>query len=247
MARELTRRRGTRDTSYATPESEETAAPPAARGSRRGSSEERTAPTTKVSKGWGSYKKTAESTKGGDFAPEYKPREGERELVKILDDGPFAVFKQHWIIRPGKKSWSCLLDEDGVGDCPLCNIGDKPKPQCWVNVIDMLEDPESQEVRIWKVGSMVGDILRNAAEENRTKPINKKGLYWQVEKIKKSEKKIDYRLQAVKEDADFENDWDTQALTDEEFETFQEQGYDDSEPYFNTVEELQEIADEVSR
>ena len=261
MARELTRRRTQRDTSYAKPAEEETrprrgrraAAEPEdkpTRGRRAPREEDKPSRrgTGKVTKGWGSYKKTAEATKGGNFAAEFKPDDKETELIKILDEGPFAVFKQHWIERgPNKKkSFNCLKDDDDQGDCPLCDdLGDRPKPQAWVNVVNVLEEPDKREVLIWKVGSLVGDILENAANEKRTSPINKPGLYWSVEKKVKS-KRVEYHIQAVKEDEDFATDWDTTPLTEEEIEAFTEEAYDDDEVYFNTIEELEEIVDEIS-
>lgn len=254
MARELTRRRGNRDTSYAKPSEPEEETTRPRRGRRTAKADE---PEEKkssgrrgtVSKGWGSYKKTAEATKGGGFADEFKPEEGETELIKILDDGPFAVYKQHWIERgPGKKkSFNCLKDDDGNGDCPLCDdLGDSPKVQAMVNVVNMLEDPDKQKVLIWKVGALVGEILENAADTKRTSPINRSDLYWSVEKIKKG-KKIDYRIQAVKADDDFQSDWDVEPLTDDEFEAFVAEGYDDSEVYFNSFEELEEVVEEMDK
>lgn len=259
MARELTRRRGNRDTSYATPAAEEETKPargrrsaPAAeekpaRGRRSASAAPAAAPARSVSKGWGSYKKTAEATKSGGFGDDFKPRTGETELIKILDEGPFAVFKEHWLERgPGKKkSFTCLKDEDGNGNCPLCDdLGDKPKARAWVNVVDMLQDPEDQEVLIWKVGPLIGDILENAAREKRTSPINKPGLYWQINKTTKGPK-TEYQVQAVKQDDQFAEDWDTEPLTDEEFNDFAAEGYDESEVYFNSVEDLEAIVEEL--
>jgi len=251
MARELTRRRGQRDTSYATPDAEpETAAP--ARGQRRGGTpptedDKPKRGTGTITKGWGSYKKTADATRGGDFAPEFKPRDNMTELIKILDEGPFAVFKQHWIERgpKKKKSFNCLKDDDGNGVCPLCDdLGDKPKAQAMINVVSMLEDPDKQETLIWRVGATVGDILERAANEKRTSPINRENIYWSVEKVVKPNK-TEYRVNPVKKDDDFETDWDITALTDEDFDSFAAEGYDDSEVYFNTVEALDDIVKEM--
>jgi hypothetical protein len=220
------------------------------RGRRSSAPEEK--PKGTVLKGWGSYHKTAEETKGGDFAGEFRPKEGETYLIKILDDGPFAVYKEHWIERgAGKRlSFNCLKDEDGNGDCPLCDdLGHNPKAKAKVNVVDMLEDPAKQEVLIWTVGSMVGDILEHAAGEKRTSPINRHGederdLYWEVLLTKKG-KKYTYTVTPVK-GGDLPDDWDVEPMTEEDFEMFSEQGYDDSEVRFDTVEELSEIVDEVS-
>lgn len=250
------RRRAPRDeaaySADAPAEEAKEARPARGRRSAAPAAKKETAPP-KVSKGWGSYKKTAEETKRGDFADEFKPQEGETYLIKILDDGPFAVFKEHWIERAGKKSYNCLKDENGDGDCPLCDdIGDNPKAKAMLNVVDMLEDPEKQEVLIWRIGSMVGDILENAAGESRTSPVNRhhegeRDLYWEV-KLTKKGKKYDYTVIPVKA-ADMGQglDWDVGPLTDEDFDMFFDQGYDDTEVFFNTYEELRDIAREKDR
>lgn len=250
MARELTRRRRapSDESAYATtPAAEETAPERPARGRRSAPAAEAPAAESKpkVSKGWGSYTKTAAATKGGDFAPEFKVDKDETVLIKILDEGPFAVYKQHWIERGIglKKSFNCLKDDEGQGYCPLCDdLDDKPKARAEVNVIDMMQEPDKQEVLVWKVGSGVGDILANAANESRTSPINKSDLYWAVSKeIKNGNTR--YQVVPVKA-RDLKDDWDTEPLTEDDFNLFVEEGYDDDIVYFNSAQDLKDVVKE---
>jgi hypothetical protein len=41
-------------------------------------------------------------------------------LIKFLQDAPYAAWKQHWVNRPGQKSFVCREGEDDRG-CPLCS------------------------------------------------------------------------------------------------------------------------------
>ena len=76
------------------------------------------APTsTSVGSGWGDAEKLSSPTTG-DFPVDFRHSES-IQVIKFIDpDGPFATYKQHFLVgKPGKKSYVCA---GGTGSCPLC-------------------------------------------------------------------------------------------------------------------------------
>ena len=71
-----------------------------------------------IQSGWGAAKKAvAKSTK--TFATDFRFDE-DVQLIKFISDEPM-VFMQHWINRPGKKSFISIGEDD-----PLIAVGSKP-------------------------------------------------------------------------------------------------------------------------
>lgn len=210
---------------------------PRGRGRRSSNDDEDNKPKAKPGKGWGDFGKQA--SESSDFADNLKIEPGVTSLIKFIDDGPFAVYKQHWIERKGKKSFNCL----GEGSCPLCDtLGDKPRLQAAFNVIEFPEEGDPKVV-IWTVGVKVAKQLEGLAKESRTKPINRMDLYWAVSKSGKGSSTT-YSIQAVKE-RDLEEDWETQPLTEDEFDEFDAKAYDESEIHYSSKATLREVADEA--
>ncbi|MFE4681562.1 hypothetical protein ACFRNJ_12090 [Streptomyces sp. NPDC056721] len=264
MPRTLTRRRTARDTEAYSPADEpedehgyteeEDEAP--ARGSRRGSrrlntedadtssrrsrrpqeDDEDDEPAPKVGgKGWGSYEKTKQASSG--FPDNFKAS-GESVIVHFLDEEPFLVFLQHWIERSGKKSFTCLEK-----NCPLCDdAGDKPSQQIAFNVIDFT-DPEDPQIKVWQVGPMVADILKNYSKDKKTAPINRDDLYFSVRRETKN-KKTNYYITPVKE-RDLLDDWDIEPLGEEELEEFDAKAYDESILQVTRRNELKTLVREI--
>jgi hypothetical protein len=268
MPRTLTRRRTARDTEAYSPADEpedeqgyaeeEDEAP--ARGSRRGSrrslnteeadtsrrsrrapardedDDEDDEPTPKVGgRGWGSYEKTKQASSG--FPDNFKAS-NESVIVKFLDEEPFLVFLQHWIERSGKKSFTCLESK-----CPLCDdAGDKPSQQVSFNVIDFT-DPDDPQIKVWQVGPMVADILKNFSKDKKTAPINRDDLYFSVRKETKN-RKTNYYITPIKE-RDLLDDWDIEPLSEEDLEEFDAKAYDEDILQVTRRTELKGIVREI--
>jgi hypothetical protein len=265
MARTLTRRRSARSTDAYSPadepederyEEEEDERP--ARGSRRGSrreslhteeapasrrsrrpskdeDDEDDEPTPSVGgKGWGSYEKSKQAN--SSFPDDFKVT-NEEVLLKFLDEEPFWVYLQHWIERKGKRSWTCLEVR-----CPLCDdAGDKPTQQVCFNVVDFT-DPKDPKVKVWKVGPMVADILKNFAKNDKTKPINRDDLYFSARKESKNNK-TNYYITPVKE-RDIYDDWDVDP-DNVDLDALEDDAYDESVFKVNSRSELKQIAREI--
>lgn len=208
-------------------------------GRRSGDSDRRERPKVTGS-GWGSFSQKRASRSGGDWADEYKPYD-DRSLIKILDDEPFSVFRQHWIndLPQGvKKSYVCLED----AGCPLCDIGERASTYALFNIVDLV-DPEKPEVKVWKVSQTVADVLEEYAGEKKTSPLNRDDLYWSVWLTGRGKKgRSTVHVTPVKE-RDLEEDWDTLPFTPEEIDEFEL--FDEEKALFiNDRESLEDLVEE---
>lgn len=181
--------------------------------------------------GWDAALKTAKSDK--KFTTEFRFSE-EPQLVKFLDSTPFAVFKQHWIERPGKKSFVCLED-----NCPLCDIGDTPRPKAAFSIVNL--SAEEPVVEILLTSPTLTRQLSGFDQDPKTGPLDR--IYWSMARHGKGPKTI-YNIIPVKA-RDLAEDWGAdQSVVEESIERF--------EPLtprvisFTPQEELTEIAREIT-
>ena len=193
--------------------------------------------TPKFTSGWDGYEKAR--TESSDYAPEFnKVIDNEDRLFRFVDESPFAVYRQHWIERSGKRSFTCL--DKG---CPLCDdAGDRPSTKVAFNVIDLEEDEPT--VKVWTVSQKVADIVKKHAQDKKTAPINRADLYWAVSKTGKKGGAIQTNLQPIKA-RDLQDDWDMAPLTEAELNDLDEQAYGPDSIDKQSRKTLEEIADEL--
>lgn len=185
-----------------------------------------------VRTGWGGYKQTRAAS--SDF-PDNLETGKEAKLIKIAEPEPFASFRQHWIERPGKKSWTC-----GEDDCPICDTGDRPASKTCFNVYELEDDAWTNKV--WTVGNQIADTLQNFATDPKT---NKEWPgYFSVKKVGKGKGKTQTVVTPVKE-RDVLDDWGVDPLGPEDFEELEKGLYDDSTVQVHTKKQLREIASEL--
>ena len=129
---------------------------------------------TTVQEGWDAAEAllNVETT---EFPTDFKFSE-EPQLVKFLQDRPFATYEQHWIERPkGKKSFFCI----GEG-CPLCEIlGDKPRGKFAFNVL-VLSD-ETPKVQVLTAPPSLARQIKKAHDDERKGPIDKE--FWEISRL----------------------------------------------------------------
>jgi hypothetical protein len=129
---------------------------------------------TTVQEGWDAAEAllNVETT---EFPTDFKFSE-EPQLVKFLQDRPFATYEQHWIERPkGKKSFVCI----GEG-CPLCEIlGDKPRGKFAFNVL-VLSD-ETPKVQVLTAPPSLARQIKKAHDDERKGPIDKE--FWEISRL----------------------------------------------------------------
>lgn len=133
---------------------------------------------TLVRGGWGSV----DAVKNADspFAQRLKVTD-DPQIIKFLNDEPYASWRQHWVERQGQKSFVCIADFDEKG-CPLCDAGSRPSIRIAFNVA-LLIPGEEPVLKSYEVGPRVIDQLKNFHTDPRTGPLSKN--YWAVSKTGK--------------------------------------------------------------
>lgn len=166
----------------------------------------------------------------------------DRHELENVPDGDGGVWK--YVPR------NCIRDDENGVTCPVCGVGDEPKPLALFNVVD-LADPG--HVLIWEASKGIFDTIVELAEELAQVPEDKggpldlasSGVYAAVSKKKKETKSgrggfTEYTVRRVKE-RDLDEDYGLTAPTDAQFEVMLDQLKTSDDIKFNTVEELEEL------
>lgn len=202
-----------------------------------GASEGRTRVTkegaTNIGSGWSSDRRTPQ-IKSGDRIKRFSVDEGEEILVHIMEDVPFVSYWQHWI---NKKPYTCLID-----NCPLCNIGDTPKPVECFNIAKMGEN--GPEILAWQMSAEPTKKVKARAENKRTAPLNRLDLYFAISKKKASNGFFEYAVDPVKAE-ELKDEWGFEALTEEVLADLAKDAYTADIAQVQPRHELQEIADSI--
>lgn len=196
--------------------------------------------------GFGAY--SSKKRASGDFAKEFKPGENKPTLIKLLEEGPFDSYNQHWINELKRKSYVCLDDEEYFGadsECPLCEIGEDARTFGLFNILD-LSNPRKPEVKVWAAPPTVTDKFARASEEKKTSPLNREDVYFEVELQVSGKNKKQWSVIPVKA-RDLEDDYDIEPLDADELETYSEDLPDDRKAVtkVDSYEDLAEIADDL--
>ena len=152
--------------------------------------------SSSIQTGWSAAKKAvAKSTKA--FATDFKFDE-DVQLVKFISDEPI-VFMQHWVNRPGKKSFISI----GEGD-PLVQVGSIPSQKFAFTVLNLSD--EDPQVQLMIVGVRLCGQLEKLASDKKTAPLNRPDMYYAVSKTGTGTK-TSYSVVPVKE-RDLAEEWD---------------------------------------
>lgn len=101
--------------------------------------------------------------------------DGNVQIIKFLDDQPYANYRRHWVerITPTGKSnrpYTCL---ETVGrDCPLCNIADRPQAVSAFNVVIVGDDGQVL-LKTWDVGAKLFEVLKQYSKDPLVGPLTK--------------------------------------------------------------------------
>jgi hypothetical protein len=126
---------------------------------------------TTVQAGWDAASTVLTPKKSGDYPTDFRYSE-ELQLVRFLENEPFAVYEQHWVEKEGKKSYVALGDDD-----PLTVIaGLKPRPKFAFNVLNLSAD--QPEVQVLTAPTSLARMLRAANDDPRRGPLTK--YYWAI-------------------------------------------------------------------
>ena len=186
-----------------------------------------------IQSGWSAAKKTVEKS-SKSYATDFKFDE-DVQLIKFISDEPMS-FMQHWINRPGKKSFISI----GEGD-PLIAVGSKPDPKFAFTVLNLSdEDPQLQ---LMIVGVRLCGQLEKLASNPKTGPLNRSDLYYAVSKSGQGTKTA-YSIVPVKE-RDLAEEWEIDPVAAAEMiKTLKPLGPEAL--HTSTKAELAEIAREIA-
>ena len=186
-----------------------------------------------IQTGWAAAKKAvAKSNK--TFATDFRFDE-DVQLIKFIGNEPMS-FMQHWVNRPGKKSFISI----GEGD-PLVAVGSKPDQKFAFTVLNLSdEDPQLQ---LMVVGVRLCGQLEKLDSDKKTGPLNRPDIYWAVSKSGTGTK-TSYSVTPVKE-RDLAEDWGIDPVAASELiKTMKPLGPDAL--HTSTKAELAEIAREIA-
>ena len=160
---------------------------------------------TTIQAGWAAVTAATSKPKreAGNYPTDFKFTE-KTQLVRFLDNEPFAVYKQHWVQVPndsGTTSWRSFV---ALGeDDPLTVIaGMVPRAKAAFNVINLsMEEPE---VQILTASVSLAKQLHAANEDPRRGPLTK--YYWAISR-QGTGRETQYTVDRVKV-ADLAEEWD---------------------------------------
>lgn len=185
---------------------------------------------TTVQAGWAAATDVLTPKKSGDYPIDFKFSE-ELQLVRFLENEPFAVYEQHWIEKEGKKSYVALGEDD-----PLTVIaGLKPRPKFAFNVLNL--SGEQPELQVLTVPTSLARMLFAANDDPRRGPLTKN--YWALSRTGTGAQTT-FTLDRVKP-SDLEEEWNLNHETIEEVAKNAPR-YDSSIIKVASYEEHQQIA-----
>jgi hypothetical protein len=154
---------------------------------------------TTVQAGWGAVTAASKPKReSGEYPTDFRYTE-QAQLVRFLEDEPFAVYKQHWVDRTeGKRSFVALGDDD-----PLTVIaGLTPRAKAAFNILNLsLETPE---VQILTASVTLARQLQSANEDPRRGPLSK--YYWAISR-QGTGRETQYTVDRVRA-AELAEEWD---------------------------------------
>jgi hypothetical protein len=197
------------------------------------------APTTAsatmvIKRGWVAAQKVQEATT--PYAQRLKITE-DAQIIKFIEDEPYASFRTHWVEREGQKSFICLSNHPN--GCPLCKAGLRANSKFAFNVA-LLTSNEDPDIRSLEVGVRLIDQLRNYHNDPRQGPLSKH--YWAISRTGKGAQ-TQTLLQLVRE-RDL-TEFNLQALSDETMSALRNKAYSSDIIQVPSHTDLLEIASEI--
>lgn len=192
-------------------------------------------PVATAERGWGAISKLRSAQQGDAWKPPYGDDKDEA-VIKFLEADPAAVYDWHFLQKPvsstKKRSFTCLGDE-----CPLDDIGEKPKAQIVFNIA--VNENGKWKSAHWIVSHRLSKVLEKLA---KNAPLDAPERYFTVLKV--GEQTATPSVTPVKE-RDLKDDWNVDPLTEDDLARVRKGMVDSSIVQYQTYEELATIADEI--
>lgn len=187
--------------------------------------------------GWAAYKKK-EAERSTRY-PSLEVVEDGQTVIKFAEPEPFAFYYRHW--PKGGRADVCIADADNDVECPLCAVGDRPKPVVMYNVIDV----RKSLLVVWE---MTSEPTRKVQKQydllaGRDRTLDDADLYFIVTKAKKNNGFFEYDVQRVRA-GDLNEEAGADPLSEAEIEDALKRGlFTDEIVYVRDRDALQEVAD----
>jgi hypothetical protein len=124
-------------------------------------------------------------------------------LVKVLENGPFVSFKQHWVGQgggQGDRPYVCIEE-----DCPLCAMGDSPSKTNIFNVLAFPLDSEPENRTLRLAVKAYTAFKEQATPRGKEKPIFTRD-FWAINRSgKQQQSQTNFKPVKVR---DLVEDWD---------------------------------------
>lgn len=196
------------------------------------------APVRKVVRsGWGSAERSTGGN-GDEYAKRLKVNE-DIQIIKFLEDAPYARFRQHWVERKGQMSFTCIADIEAGTTCPLCEAGNRPSWRFNFNVV-LMTPGEDPVLRSYEVGARVVDQLKNFNDHPAMGPLPKH--YWTVSRTGKGPTTSTSHQMVRAGDL---GDWGLKELSSEQLKHFSSTAYTDEIIRTPSRKTLAEVALEI--
>ena len=127
--------------------------------------------TCSIHGGWTDGQKQMDSA--SPFAQALKLEE-KGQVIKFLDDTPYANFRRHWVDRtnpgapPTRRAYVCPQTVNK--DCPLCDLGDRAQAVSAFNVV-VLGDDDQILHKTWDCGARLFQVLKAYANDPKIGPL----------------------------------------------------------------------------
>lgn len=189
--------------------------------------------SSSIQVGWAAAKKQMAKS-NQKFATDFRFEE-DVKLIKFISGEPMT-FMQHWVNRPGRKSFI----SPGEGD-PLMAVGSKPDQKFAFTVLNLSEEEPTLQLMV--VGVRLCGQLEKLHMDKKTGPLDRPDIYWAVSKSGTGTKTA-YSITPVKE-RDLADDWEIDPVAAAELiKTLKPLGMDSL--HVPTLAELEEVAREVA-
>lgn len=191
-------------------------------------------------RGFGGYNKTLDGLNRTTFQVK-----DDSEVIVFLDDENFTYALRHWVKyvdesnnQVTRAEW-CLEE-----DCPLCDIGDRPKAVAFFNVVDIANPTK---VLVWEASADPTGAIQKEFNKlaKRGQHLNDDGLYWVISREKGRNGFYTYSVDKLVED-DLATEWkNLKPLTPAQRDALRHRAYDENYVEYKDRADLQDFVDSL--
>ena len=150
--------------------------------------------STTVASGWDAAIAAVKSDR--EFASEFKCLE-EPQVIKFLDQtGPFAVYKQHFLNKPGKRSY--IWDGSGANDPLQTLTGSRPEDKRAFTLANLSESPVKRQMLVASVRLFKTLHASHFSAQGPLQGTEERPMYWALSRTGKMQTTV-YHLTPIKQ------------------------------------------------